>query len=232
VMDHPFGAGANGTIPGMEDRKTFGNRPNGIYVPRFRNVGQNFSKFLRGYGFQGSGGRRAWQRGMTMVGFGADFKNALVRDLGPWRFGLGGFGECLPRPENFVALHPTLKDRWGIPALHVQCVWGPNERAILEDMQVTAAEILETAGARDIETYDDKLAPGLCIHEMGTARMGRDPKTSVLNEHNQLWDAKNVFVTDGACMASSANQNPSITYMALTARAAAYAVEAMKRYEL
>jgi choline dehydrogenase-like flavoprotein len=232
VMDHPFGAGANGTIPGMEDRKTFGNRPNGIYVPRFRNVGQNFPKFLRGYGFQGSGGRRSWQRGMKMVGFGADFKNALVHDLGPWRFGLGGFGECLPRPENFVALHPTLKDKWGIPALHVQCVWGPNERAILEDMQVTAAEILEAAGANDIETYDDKLAPGLCIHEMGTARMGRDPKTSVLNEHNQVWDAKNVFVTDGACMASSANQNPSITYMALTARAAAYAVEAMKRYEL
>jgi choline dehydrogenase-like flavoprotein len=232
VMDHPFGAGANGTIPGMEDRKTFGNRPNGIYVPRFRNVGQNFPKFLRGYGFQGSGGRRSWQRGTKMVGFGADFKNALVHHLGPWRFGLGGFGECLPRPENFVALHPTLKDRWGIPALQVQCVWGPNERAILEDMQVTAAEILEAAGANDIETYDEKLAPGLCIHEMGTARMGRDRKTSVLNEHNQVWDAKNIFVTDGACMASSANQNPSITYMALTARAAAYAVEAMKRYEL
>ena len=232
LMDHPFGAGADGTIPGMEDRKTFGNRPNGIYVPRFRNVGEKFPKFVRGYGFQGGGGRRSWRRGTRMAGFGAEFKDALIRGLGPWRFGMGGWGECLPRADNFVALHPTLKDKWGIPALHVQCTWGPNERAILEDMQVTAAEILEVAGAKEIKTYDDKLAPGLCIHEMGTARMGRDPKTSVLNGWNQCHEVRNVFVTDGACMASSGNQNPSITYMALTARACDYAVQQLKRHEI
>src|SRR5204863_1939946 len=132
----------------------------------------------------------------------------------------------------FVALHPTLKDKWGIPALHVQCTFGPNERAILKDMRVTAAEILEAAGAKDIKTRDDELPPGLCIHEMGTARMGRDPRTSVLNAWNQSHDVPNLFVTDGACMTSSGNQNPSITYMALTARACDYAVGRLKRGEI
>ena len=232
LMDHPFGAGANGTLPGMEDRKTFGNRPNGIYVPRFRNVTDKYPQFVRGYGFQGGAARRDWRRGATTPGFGAQFKNALLKSLGPWSLWLGGWGECLPRPDNFVALHPTLKDKWGIPALHIQCTWGPNELAILKDIQVTAAEILEAAGAKDIETFNDELAPGLCIHEMGTARMGRDPKTSVLNGWNQSHDVPNLFVTDGACMASSGNQNPSITYMALTARACDYAVEQLKRRDL
>jgi choline dehydrogenase-like flavoprotein len=232
LMDHPFGAGANGTLPGMEDRKTFGNRPNGVYVPRFRNVTDKHPQFVRGYGFQGGAARTDWRRGATTPGFGAEFKNALLKSLGPWRFGMGGWGECLPRPDNCVALHPTLKDKWGIPALHIQCTWGPNELAILKDIQVTAAEILEAAGAKDIETFNDELAPGLCIHEMGTARMGRDPKTSVLNGWNQSHDVPNLFVTDGACMASSGNQNPSITYMALTARACDYAVEQLKRRDL
>jgi len=232
LMDHPFGAGANGTLPGMEDRKTFGNRPNGIYVPRFRNVTDKHPQFVRGYGFQGGAARRDWRRGATTPGFGAEFKNALLNSLGPWRFGMGGWGECLPRSENSVALHPTLKDKWGIPALHIQCTWGPNELAILKDIQVTAAEILEAAGAKDIEIFNDELPPGLCIHEMGTARMGRDPKTSVLNGWNQSHDVPNLFVTDGACMASSGNQNPSITYMALTARACDYAVEQLKRRDL
>ena len=232
VMDHPFGAGANGTLPGMEDRKTFGNRPNGIYVPRFRNVTDKHPQFVRGYGFQGGAARRDWRRGATTPGFGAEFKNALLNSLGPWRFGMGGWGECLPRPDNCVALHPTLKDKWGIPALHIQCTWGPNELAILKDIQVTAAEILEVAGAKNIETFNDELPPGLCIHEMGTARMGRDPKTSVLNGWNQSHDVPNLFVTDGACMTSSGNQNPSITYMALTARACDYAVEQLKRRDL
>ena len=232
LMDHPFGAGANGTLPGMEDRKTFGNRPNGIYVPRFRNVTDKHPRFVRGYGFQGGAARRDWGRGATTPGFGAQFKNALLKSLGPWSLWLGGWGECLPRPDNFVALHPTLKDKWGVPALHIQCTWGPNELAILEDVQVTAAEILEAAGAKDIETFNDELPPGLCIHEMGTARMGRDPKTSVLNGWNQSHDVPNLFVTDGACMASSGNQNPSITYMALTARACDHAVEQLKRRDL
>jgi choline dehydrogenase-like flavoprotein len=232
LMDHPFGAGANGTLPGMEDRKTFGNRPNGIYVPRFRNVTDKHPQFVRGYGFQGGAARRDWRRGATTPGFGAQFKNALLKSLGPWSLWLGGWGECLPRSDNFVALHPTLKDKWGIPALHIQCTWGANELAILKDVQVTAAEILEAAGAKDIETFNDELPPGLCIHEMGTARMGRDPKTSVLNGWNQSHDVPNLFVTDGACMASSGNQNPSITYMALTARACDHAVEQLKRRDL
>ena len=232
LMDHVFGAGASGTMPGMEDRRYFGARPNGIYIPRFRNVKDRHPGFLRGYGFQGGASRSGWDRGRRMRGFGAAFKASLIKELGPWRFGIGGWGECLPRPDNRVTLHPTLKDKWGIPALRVDCTWGPNELAILEDMQQTAAEILEAAGATGIQTYNSHLAPGLCIHEMGTARMGRDPRTSVLNAWNQVHEAPNVFVTDGACMTSSANQNPSLTYMAITARACDYAVSRMKRNEI
>ncbi len=185
-------------------------------------------KFLRGYGFQGGGSRAHWERGAHQQGFGAGFKNALLKGLGPWEMWLGGWGECLPRADNYCELHPTLKDKWGVPALNIHCTFGPNERALLEDMQVTAAEILEAAGAKDIRTFNDELEPGLCIHEMGTARMGRDAKTSVLNGWNQAHDVPNVFVTDGACMSSSANQNPSITYMALTARACDYAATQLK----
>jgi choline dehydrogenase-like flavoprotein len=228
LMDHPFGAGAEGKIPGMEDHKTFGNRPNGIYVARFRNVTDKHPKFVRGYGFQGGGSRAGWERGARQQGFGAAFKNSLLRDLGPWHVWIGGWGECLPRSDNYVTLHPTLKDKWGVPALHIQCTWGPNELEILKDMQVTAAEVLEASGATGIQTFNDELAPGLCIHEMGTARMGRDPKTSVLNGWNQAHDVPNLFVTDGACMTSSANQNPSMTYMALTARACDHAVEQLR----
>ena len=231
VMDHTFGAGAHGIMPGMEDKTSYGRRPNGIYIARFRNVKEKHPDFLRGYGFQGGASRGTLPEPKS--GFGAEFKSALLRrDLGPWKLGIGAWAECLPREDNYVELHPTLVDKWGIPALRVNCTWGPNELALIKDAQVTAAEMLEAAGAREITTYNDHLPPGLCIHEMGTARMGRDPKTSVLNGNNQLWDAKNVFVTDGACMTSSGNQNPSITYMALTARACAYAVEAMKRNEL
>jgi len=230
LMDHVFGAGAGGTMPGLESHRSFGSRPNGIYIPRFRNVRERHPAFLRGYGFQGGAGRSGWDR--RLRGFGAAFKQSLIDDLGPWTFGIGGWGECLPREDNYVALHPTLRDKWGVPALRIQCTWGPNERALLEDMQVAAAEILEAAGATGISTYNSNLPPGLCIHEMGTARMGRDPRTSVLNGWNQCHDVPNVFVTDGACMTSSANQNPSITYMALTARACDYAVRAMRRNEL
>ena len=232
LMDHTFGAGASGTIPGMEDRTSYGRRPNGIYIARFRNVKEKHPDFLRGYGFQGGASRSNVPR--QQDGFGPEFKAALLRRqaLGPWRFSIGGWAECLPREDNVAELHPTLTDKWGIPALRVTCTWGPNELALIEDVQRTAAEMLEAAGATDVRTYNDKLPPGLCIHEMGTARMGRDWRDSVLNGNNQVWDARNVFVTDGACMTSSACQNPSITYMALTARACAYAVDAMKRNEL
>jgi choline dehydrogenase-like flavoprotein len=232
LMDHVFAAGARGTLPGQEHMTTFGNRPNGVYIARFRNVRERHPAFVRGYGFQADGWRSGWDRGSETKGFGARFKDSLIKELGPWRFGFGGFGECLPRSDNFVAIHPTLKDKWGIPALRIQCTWGPNELAILEDMQATGAEMLEAAGATHIETFNEHLEPGHCIHEMGTARMGRDPKTSVLNGWNQCHDVPNVFVTDGACMTSSANQNPSITYMALTARACDHAVRQLRSHEL
>jgi choline dehydrogenase-like flavoprotein len=231
LMDHTMRAGASGVIPGFTDRDAYGRRPNGIYIPRFHNVTTQHPDFLRGYAFQGAAGRSGWTRGADLLGFGADFKHAL-REPGPWRMSLGGFGECLPRPSNYVEIDPDAKDRWGIPALRIHCEWSDNERAMRQDMAVTAAEMLEAAGVRDVETSIEDSPPGLTIHEMGTARMGRDPHTSVLNGYNQCHDVPNVFVTDGAAMASSANQNPSLTYMALTARACAYALEQLNRREL
>ena len=232
LMDHIFFAGGNGEMPGNLDKTTFGNRPNGIYVARFRNVKSKHPDFLRGYGYQGGAGRSGWDRGEWMPGFGADFKRSLINDLGPWRLSIHGFGEMLPNPENRVTIDATVKDKWGIPAAHIECKLGENELAMTRDMQLSAAEILAAAGAKDIQTYTTPMLPGLCIHEMGTARMGRDPKTSVLNAYNQAHSVKNLFITDGACMASSANQNPSITYMALTARAVNFAVEELKRREI
>jgi choline dehydrogenase-like flavoprotein len=232
VMDHVFETGARATIPGHERVRTRGTRPNGIYVPRFRNVNRRTPGFLRGYGFQGEASQAGWTRGGDTTGFGAAFKRGLIADPGPWSMVLEGFGECLPRPDNRMTLDPAVVDRWGIPAVRFDVTWGPNEAALKRDIQITASELFEAAGARDIAPFDNEAAPGFSIHEMGTARMGRDPNTSVLNGANQLWDCPNVFVTDGACMASSACQNPSITYMALTARAAAHAVDLLNRKEL
>ncbi len=166
-----------------------------------------------------------------MPGFGADFKHSL-RTPGPWRFNLSGFGECLPRESNYVDIDPEVVDKWGIPALRIHCEWSDNERKMLQEMAVQAAEMLEAIGVRDVVSRVDDNPPGLTIHEMGTARMGRDPETSVLNSWNQAWDVPNLFMTDGACMTSSANQNPSITYMALTARAVNHAVDMIDRGEL
>jgi choline dehydrogenase-like flavoprotein len=231
VMDHCMGGGARGRVPGNEDHISLGNRPNGIYVPRFRNVKQKHPLLLRGYGFQGGASRPKWERGTEMRGFGAGFKHTLSRP-GPWTMTFSGFGECLPNHENFIELDKTKVDAWGIPVLRISCVWRENERALLKDMSITAAEMLSAAGARDIEPFIEDNAPGLTIHEMGTARMGRDPKTSVLNAHNQAHDANNLFLTDGACMTSSSCVNPSLTYMALTARACDYAVSQMKQGEI
>ena len=224
LMDHTMGGGAQGLISGMDDKWVYGRRPNGIYLPRFRNVSEQHPDFLRGYAYQGGGSRTGWARGNDMPGFGADFKHAL-RAPGPWQFRFYGFGECLPRESNQVTLDPDRVDAWGIPVLNIQCEWSDNERAALSDMSIQAAEMLEAAGASDISSFIEDNPPGLTIHEMGTARMGRDPETSVLNGWNQSWDVPNLFVTDGACMTSSANQNPSLTYMALTARAVDYAVK-------
>lgn len=231
LMDHILHGGATGMIPGLEDRVQNGNRPNGIYVPRFRNVGSKHPDFVRGYGFQGGGSRQDWQRGMEMTGFGADFKRQL-RTPGAWRFNLGGFGECLPNHENYLELNKDKVDAWGIPTINIRHKWRENELSMFKDIQVTAAEMLEAAGAKDIKTQTIPSTPGEGIHEMGSARMGRDPKTSVLNAHNQAHDVKNLFVTDGSFMVSSACQNPSLTYMAMTARACDYAVTQMKRGEI
>jgi choline dehydrogenase-like flavoprotein len=233
VMDHHFKVGASGTIPGLEDRYYYGNRPNGIYIPRFRNLSGQASSvdFLRGYGYQGGAYREGWTRALGEEGMGASLKHKL-RDPGQWRMYLIGFGETLPDEDNYVKLDDEQTDEWGIPLLRTHVSLGENEEAMREDMKAQAAEMLEAAGATDVDTYEQRYWPGEGIHEMGGARMGRDPETSVLNGYNQAHDVPNLFVTDGASMTSSGWQNPSITYMALTARAVDYVVEEMKRDNL
>ncbi|OLD82282.1 MAG: GMC family oxidoreductase [Acidobacteria bacterium 13_1_20CM_58_21] len=231
LMDHHMGSGASGEMPGHEDKMPFGNRPNGIYIPRFRNVKTKHRDFLRGYGYQGGGSREGWTRGMHMSGLGAEFKNSLKMP-GPWHVSIGGFGECLPNHNNYVEVDKEKLDAWGIPTLKIHCDWSDNERAMSKDIASQAAEMLAAAGAKSIDVRQKITPPGLAIHEMGTARMGRDPKTSVLNEHNQAHEVKNLFLTDGACMASSSCVNPSLTYMALTARACDFAVSEIKKNNL
>jgi glucoside 3-dehydrogenase (cytochrome c) catalytic subunit len=231
LMDHHMGSGATGIIPGHEDKMPFGNRPNGIYVPRFRNVNSKHKEFIRGYGYQGGAAREGWSRGLQMSGFGVEFKN-MLKMPGPWRMTFGGFGECLSNHSNYVEIDKTKSDAWDIPTLKIHCDWSDNERAMSKDIAIQAAEMLAAAGAKNIEMFQEMTPPGLAIHELGTARMGRDPKTSVLNAHNQAHDVKNLFMTDGACMVSSSCVNPSLTYMALTARACDYAVSLMKKNEL
>lgn len=235
LMDHPYQAGASGRVPGLADRYYHGHRPNGTYIPRFRNLGpepDSDADFLRGWASQAGASREGWSRALGEEGFGEDFKQKL-RDPGPWRMGAGGWGEMLPRKENYVELDDEKTDAWGIPQLRINCTFSENEQKMREDMAVQLAEMLEAAGCTDVDSYvNEEASPGLCIHEMGTARMGRDPDASVLNKWNQAHDIENLFVTDGSCMASSACQNPSITYMALTARACDYAVKEMKRGNL
>lgn len=231
LMDHVTAGGATALIPGNEDRLELGRRPNGTYTPRFRNVKSKHSDFLRGYGFQGGAHRDGWNRGITQPGFGADFKKSLSKP-GPWRFSFGGFGECLPNHNNYVELDKAKVDAWGIPTLKIHCGWSENELALRKDMAISAAEMLAAVGGREIEPFERNDPPGFAIHEMGTARMGRDPKTSILNSFNQAHDVKNLFITDGSAMVSSSCVNPSLTYMALTARACDYAVRQMKKGEL
>ena len=232
VMDHHYGSGASGTVPGFTDKKTIGHRPNGIYIARFRNVKTAHPDFLRGYGMQGGSGRSGWGRGSSMPGYGASFKQSLIDDLGAWSLNASGWGETLPHQDNRITLDPDVKDKWGVPAARIDVRWRDNERAMDKDMQVAMAEMLDAAGCTNIRQHGSNNPPGHCIHEMGGARMSRTPNDGVVNRWNQAWDAKNLFLTDGSCMASCACQNPSITYMALTARAAAHAVDAMKRGEL
>jgi choline dehydrogenase-like flavoprotein len=231
LMDHHYHVGATGSYEGFKDEYTFGRRPNGIYVPRFRNLDSKTQRndYVRGFGYQGGASRGRFQ-GSEKIG--TELKEE-ASGLGDWGMWLGAWGEQLPDYDNKVSLSKEKKDKWGLPLLDIDCEWKENELAMRKDMMNSAAEMLESAGMKNISTFDDdKAYPGLCIHEMGTARMGKDPKTSVLNKWNQLHEVKNVFVTDGACMTSSANQNPSITYMALTARAADFAVEELKKGNL
>jgi choline dehydrogenase-like flavoprotein len=227
LMDHHYGVGANGDIEGFDDKYFFGRRPNGIYIPRFRNISEATKRtdYVRGFGYQGGAGRG---RQRSADGIGAELKDALL-EPGNWSMGMGSWGEHLPYYENKATLSKDKKDKWGLPTLDIDCEFKENEMKMRADMMNSAAEMLEAAGAKNIKTYDNQPAPGFCIHEMGTARMGRDPKTSVLNGWNQMHDVKNVFITDGSCMSSSACQNPSLTYMALTARAADYAVSELKK---
>lgn len=236
LMDHHFKVGARAQVEGFEDRYYYGNRPTGFYIPRFRNINAatRRSDYVRGFGYQGGANRASWGRGSSSEGFGEDLKHGL-RDPGPWSVGMTAFGECLPRHENQVSLDDSLTDKYGIPALRFNANWGDNELAMRKDMANDAAEMLEAAGYKNVNAYDSYregeigAEMGLGIHEMGTARMGRDPRTSVLNAHNQAHDVPNLFVTDGACMTSAGCQNPSITYMALTARAVDYAVSELKK---
>lgn len=238
LMDHVFGAGAEGEYPGYGDTYYAGRNPGGIYVPRYVNTTEGDNSFLRGYGYQGAAWRPGWSRGAKEPGIGVDLKRRL-RKPGAWRMWLAAFGEMLPRERNHVRLHESKTDKWGIPLLVIDCVHGENEWLLLQRAAQDAAEMLKAAGfvkvtINKVLSEDGHIGhpPGHAIHEMGTARMGRDPKTSVLNGWNQAHDVPNLFVTDGACMASSACQNPSLTYMALTARAARHAVELIRSHQL
>ncbi|GAB5476077.1 MAG: GMC family oxidoreductase [Maribacter sp.] len=229
VMDHAMGAGAGGSIEGFEDRYYKGRKPGGFYIPRFRNIDKasKTNKFIRGYGYQGGAGRADWKRGRKGFGFGAEFKDSLMKP-GHWSIGMGGFVECLPYHENRMYLNYNKLDKWELPTVTFDAQFRENEQKMCEDAAVSAAEMLEAAGVKNVGASCEITTIGLGIHEMGTARMGRDPKTSVLNAFNQIHSVPNVFVTDGAAMTSSACQNPSLTYMALTARAADYAIKQLK----
>ena len=226
LMDHHFRVGAAGRVEGLEDKYHFGRRPNPSYIPRYRNLAGEKRPYLRGFGYEGGAGRNGWERAIAELGVGGDFKDRSA-EPGQWTMGGTAFGEMLPNHANQISLDPDKKDKWGLPVLKIDCAIGENERLMRKDMAADMAEMLEACGVKDVKPYDDTYYPGMGIHEMGTARMGTSPKNSVLNKHNQVWDAPNVFVTDGSCMASTACQNPSLTYMALTARAAEYAVGEM-----
>ncbi|WPV02685.1 GMC family oxidoreductase [Mucilaginibacter sp. cycad4] len=231
LMDHHLNVSAYGRIEGYEDKYYFGRRANGFYIPRYRNLNGEKRDYIRGFGYQGSASREGWSRDIAELNIGGAFKDALT-EPGSWHVGMGAFGETLPYHDNKVTIDKTKKDKWGLPVVAIDAELKANELKMRIDMERDGKEMLEAIGAKDVQTASTNPFLGRGIHEMGTARMGRDPKTSVLNQWNQVWDAKNVFVTDGSCMTSAACQNPSLTYMALTARAANYAVDALKKGEI
>jgi choline dehydrogenase-like flavoprotein len=231
LMDHVMGGGAGGVLP-MIDKNTAplsnARRPTGIYIPRFRNVTDKHPDLLRGYGYQGGASVEKWGHASTVPGFGPTFKQR-VREERSWSFGFGGFAECLPRFENFVELDKNKVDAWGIPILHISMAWSDNEKNLVKDMSEEAAAMLEAAGAENVRKFAQPSIPGMGIHEVGTARMGNDPKTSVLNRWEQAHEVSNLFVMDGSAYPSSACQNPTLTIMALASRACDYLVDEMKR---
>jgi choline dehydrogenase-like flavoprotein len=231
VMDHHLKIGASGDMEGFEDKYYYGFRPNGIYVPRFRNLFGEKRNYIRGFGYQGAASREGWGRQIAELNIGADFKEALG-EPGKWTMGLGGFGEMLPYHDNKITLSKDKKDKWNMPVLEFDVEFKENEKNMRIDIVNDAVEMLEAAGVKNVKGRDSGCEPGWGIHEMGTARMGKDPKTSVLNKWNQVWDAMNVFVTDGSFMTSASCVNPSLTYMAMTARAADYAVSELKKQNL
>ncbi|RVU25622.1 GMC family oxidoreductase [Sandaracinomonas limnophila] len=234
LMDHHYHVGATATFDGFEDMYYKGRKPTSLFIPKFVNISPQTKvpEFLRGYDYQAANsGRADWGRGNSIAGVGAEFKDGLMKP-GGWSMGLMGFGETLPYHENQVTLHETLKDKWGIPQLVLDAGLKDNEWKMRKRMATDAAEMLEASGFKNVATFDNVGGFGNGIHEMGTARMGRDPKTSVLNAHNQIHGVPNVFVTDGSCMTSANCVNPSITYMALTARAVNFAVSELKKKNL
>lgn len=231
VMDHSAQSGARGTVPGHLESYYKGRRPGGVYIPRFRNVDDEHPSFLRGYGYQGGASRGKWSSARGKKGIGEDFKNS-VRQPGSWSFKLGGFGEMLPRFENSVSLSDTKKDQWGMPLLVTNIEYGENTAKMKVDMMISAVEMLEAAGLENVKGYNRPVVPGIAIHEMGGACMGHDPKTSYLNKWNQSHDVDNLFVTDGSAFSSASCVNPSITFMALTARAVDYADQQIKAGKL
>lgn len=233
LMDHHSSAGASGMHNSFKDQYYKGRRPCGFLIPRYRNVKEGEGlNFKRGYNIQGHGERQEWiDRSATLTGFGEDFKAELTTP-GPWTVWMAGWGECLPDFRNKVALDSQLKDPYGLPLIKIDFEFGDNEHKMMDDIKNTSGEMLEKAGFKDINQFNYKSPGGSTVHEMGTARMGNDSKTSVLNKFNQMHDVKNVFITDGSCMTSSACQNPSLTYMALTARACQFAYDELKKGNL
>ena len=233
IMDHHLDVGASAKTEDFKSQYYFGRRNNGIYIPRFRNIGgsTNRKDFLRGYGYQGGGSRNAWTNKVTELSYGIEFKKEILKP-GMWSIGLGGFGEVLPYEDNRMTLDYEKLDNWGLPTVTFNATIKENELNMRKDMKQQAMEMLENAGFKDVEGHDDAYAIGLGIHEMGTARMGHDARSSVLNKYNQVHEVPNVFVTDGSAMTSAGNVNPSLTYMALTARAADHAVKELKKMNI
>ncbi|NEQ04310.1 MAG: GMC family oxidoreductase [Moorea sp. SIO3F7] len=233
IMDHHLNVGASGKYDGFQDKFYKGRKPNGIYIPRFRNLGgdSNTDKFIRGYGYQGGATRNNWEDIIAETSYGKDMKDAILKP-GSWTFGMGGFGEVLPYEENRMTMDYDKLDKWGLPTVTFDAELRDNEWKMREDIKEQAVDMLEKAGLRDVKPHDNPGALGLGIHEMGTARMGRNPRTSVLNGYNQVHACKNVYVTDGAFMTSASCVNPSLTYMAFTARAANHAAQELKKGNL